>query len=178
MLSLKSWFKGKQNSSPVEFAEQNLKLLLQKSGFALSFKVKQKEEDIIIDLFGEDEGFLKAREGRLLLALQFYLNRVLQHRFFSQQDESFVLHLDSRGFLTQKEEKLLFLASRLRKKALSTGQPVWFKKALSPVQRRKIHRLLAERGDVKTSSVGDGFYKKICISPLPGALTSSEGFFE
>ncbi len=159
----KKFFKGK-DKSPSDFIEQVLQDLLEKGGFSLSVELTEKEEgEIFVEIFGEDEGLLKAKDGRLLLALQTYFNRVVQHHFFGQ---NIFLHIDSGNFFKEREQRLLDLASKLKQKALSTGRPVYFKKALSPFQRRKVHQFLTERGDVKTSSVGEGFYKNICISPV------------
>ncbi len=159
----KKFFKGK-DKTPEVLIEQLLQDLLEKGGFSLSLKLKQKKEGkVFIDIFGEDEGLLKAKDGRLLLALQTYFNRVVQNHFFGQ---NVFVQMDSGNFFDEREQKLLDLAEKLKQKALFTGQPVYFKKALSPFQRRKVHQFLTETGEVKTSSVGEGFYKNICISPI------------
>ncbi len=159
----KKLFKSKAKD-PTSLVEQVLQDLLEKGGFLLSTEMKQgKDGEIFVDIFGEDEGLLKTKEGRLLLALQTYLNRVVQHHFFGQ---NVFVRVDSGGFFEEREQRLLDLADRLKQKALSTGRPVYLKKTLSPFQRRKIHQFLTEGGEVKTSSVGEGFYKNICISPL------------
>ena len=157
----KKLFKGKE-TSPQKLVEQILQDLLEQGGFSLSVEVQQKEEEIAVEVFGEDEGLLKNRDGRLLLALQTYLNRVVQHHFFG---ENVFVRLDSGNFFEEREQRLLDLAEKLKRKALNTGRPVYLKKALSPFQRRKVHQLLTKEGDVKTSSIGDGFYKNICITP-------------
>ena len=161
----KKLFKGKEKS-PMALVEQVLQDLLEKGGFLLSMEIKETNEgEIFVDIFGEDEGLLKTKEGRFLLALQTYLNRVVQHHFFGQ---SVFVRLDSGNFFEEKEQRLLDLADKLKQKALSTGRPVYIKKALSPFQRRKVHQFLTEDGEVRTSSVGEGFYKNICITPSSG----------
>ncbi len=158
----KKLFKGKEKDSKA-LVEQILQDLLEKGEFELSTELRQKEDgEIAIEIFGEDEGLLKTKDGRLLLALQTYLNRVVQHHFFGQ---NIVVRLDSGNFFEEREKRLLDLADKLKNKALSTGRPVYLKKSLSPFQRRKVHQFLAERGGVKTSSIGEGFYKNICITP-------------
>ena len=158
----KNLFKEKEKT-PEVLIEELLQGLLEKGGFELSFKItKKNEEEISVEIFGEDEGLLKTKEGRFLLALQTYLNRVLRHHFF--KDNIFV-RLDSGNFFEEREQRLFDLAEKLRDKALDSGRKVYFKKPLSPYQRRKVHQLLEEAGDVLTSSEGDGFYKNICITP-------------
>lgn len=158
----KNLFKGK-SKKPHNLIEQLLQQLLESGGFLLSMEVTQKSEtEIFIEIFGEDEELLIAKEGQLLLALQIYLNRVMQHYFYGQ---NIFIRLDSGNFFKDKEDQLLDLAEDLKQKALSSGEPVYFKKALSPFQRRKVHQLLTENKEVTTSSQGDGFYKIICITP-------------
>jgi len=165
----KNFFKEKP-SEEVSVLENLLKVLIKKGEFLLDYTIDQKEQEIRINIEGADEPLLKARDGRLLLAIQGYLNKVVQNRF---PQKNLIVHTDSRGFFAEKEEKLLNWAGKLRKKALATGQPVYLKKVLPPFYRRKVHQFLAQRGDVKTSSVGEGFYKTICISPVKSASTES-----
>ena len=158
----KKLFKGKQKD-PKSLVEQVLQDLLEKGKFELSMEVIQKKpEEILVEIFGEDEGLLKAKEGRVLLALQTYLNKVVQHHFFK---ESIAVRVDSGKFFEEREKRLLDLADKLKRKALSTNRPVYLKRSLSPFQRRKVHQFLAQGGEVKTSSIGNGFYKNICITP-------------
>ena len=124
----KNLFKGKAKD-PKTLVEQILQDLLEKGGFSLSVELKQeKEGEIFVEIFGEDEGLLKMKEGRFLLALQTYLNRVIQHHFFGQ---NIFIHVDSGNFFEEREQMLLDLAERLKRKALSTGRPVYLKKTLS-----------------------------------------------
>lgn len=157
------WFKSK-NNTPAGIIEHLLQEILDRGGFLLSFNVETNPAtgEIFIDIFGEDERLLTIKDGRLLLALQTYLNRVIQ-RCFSGEQIAFV-RLDSGSYFKQKDQKLLHLAQKLKTKALQTGQPVYFK-SLPPFQRRKVHQFLSKDKQVQTISVGDGFYKNICITP-------------
>ena len=164
-------FGGKKKQAQTVIKEL-VSQLLEGGAFSLSFQIekeKEKENSFKLDIFGEDEGLLKTKDGRFLSALQTYLNRVVRHNF---EEQAVFIRLDSGHFFEDKEQRLLDLADKLKQKALSTGRPVYLKKSLSPFQRRKVHQFLTEGGAVKTSSVGEGFYKNICITP-----TSSKGSF-
>ena len=153
-------FGGKKKTTKAVL-ENTLSGILEQGQFLLSFNIKE-EEGFLVDIFGEDEGLLKAREGRLLSAFQIYLLRVLQKEFPEENHRVFV---DSNGFWEEKQEKLLELTDRLIKKALETGRPVFFKKALSPFQRSLIHKKVAENEGVSSQSQGDGEYKIIKLIP-------------
>ena len=159
----KNIFNQKKDETLKDFMETLLQTLLEKGGFNLSFSIDEKDKEMLIDIFGEDEALLKARGGRILLALQIYLNCAGRGRF---PEEEVFIKVDSSSYFDERDEKLLHLAEKLKEKALSTGEEVCFRKSLPPAQRRKIHQLLNEDGEVKTSSIGDGFYKNICIRPV------------
>ena len=160
MLFLKSLFKSKP--TPVGVVTELLENTTRVGGVDLKYKVEQKESQVVVNIHGEDASLLCSKDGKFILALQVYFNKVLQHCF---AEKKYFVKIDCKGFFREKEEHLLDLARKLRKKALTTDRPVYFKKALPPFQRRKIHQCLAKEGGVHTSSVGEGFYKNICVSP-------------
>ena len=173
MFSLFNKWLGIKEKNPANFLEQFLQELLDKGGFELSFDLKindknSSRKEIFINLFGEDENLLKINHGRFLLALQTYCNRLIQHHFLNKK---FFIRVDSSSYFEDKDKRLLDLAQRLKKKALYTRQPVYFK-SLPPNLRRKVHQFLSEDAKVHTSSVGDGFYKNICITPNDSANRS------
>ncbi len=162
MLSFKNLFKSKDIKTK-DLVENMLQDFLEAGGFSLSFLIEEEsKEKLVINIFGEDEDLLKAKHGRFLLALQIYLNRVIRHHC---PDQKIFVSLDSNGFFEEKDQRLFDLVERLREKVVNTGQPMYLRKALPPFQRKKIHEFLAEDTKVESSSVGEGFYKNICISP-------------
>ena len=152
---------GNKKKTPRTTLEQTLSVILDQGQFLLSFNIKE-EEGFQIDIFGEDEGLLKAREGRLLSAFQIYLLRVLQKEF---PGESHRILVDSNGFWEEKQEKLLDLTDRLIKKTQETGRPVFFKKALSPFQRALVHKRVEGNEGVFSQSQGEGEYKIVKLTP-------------
>ena len=168
----KNLFKEKE-ISPKDLVGKLLQELLERGDFQLSFSIDQKDQEIFINLFGEDEGLLKTRDGRLLLALQTYFSRVVQAH---SQEEEFFVRVDSENYFDERDERLLDLAEKLKEKAIATGRSVYLRKALPPFQRRKVHQLLNKDNQVKTISEGDGFYKNIRI--VPSSLKDSKSFPE
>jgi spoIIIJ-associated protein len=141
--------------------------LIEKAQLDLSYEiaVNQEEKRITVELFGEDEGALKSKEGLLLDSIQLFLSRVVQHRY---PDEKFVVNIDSDGFRQESNEALVELAEKLKTIALTKRKSVYFR-ALPPKERKIVHQYLAEDGRVKSHSVGEGLYKKIKIYPAKGS---------
>ena len=156
---------GGGSQDPKSLIEEILKELLEVSGWQLSFQVQResgKEESFKLDIFGEDEGLLKARGGRLLLAIQAYLFRALHKRL---PDKKIYLLVDSAGFWEESQKKLLSLADSLMEQVRKNRRPASLPQPLSPRQRRLIHERAAESGGIRSFSVGKGFYKTMRFSP-------------
>ena len=137
--------------------------LLEGGGLSLSFQLEEEgERSFKLDIFGEDEGLLKARKGKLLLAVQTYLLQVLYKEF---QGEKIHIQVDSNGFWKEREERLLSLTDHLIQKALESGRPVVFKHSLSPAQRKLVHERAEETKGIKSLSFGPGPFKNMKLLP-------------
>jgi len=156
-------FSGKKKSVQT-FITELLSELLEKGSFLLSFQVEQNNQDqsFKLDIFGEDEGLLKMKKGKLLLALQTYLLQVLYKEF---PEEKIKIVVDSNGFWKEQEDKLMSLTDHLIQKALDSNRPVIFKQPLSPYQRRLIHEKVSGNTGVRSQSFGSGFYKTLKLIP-------------
>ena len=155
-------FSGKKKSIQAVITEL-LSELLEGGAFLLSFQLEQdKEKSFRLDIFGEDEGLLKTKKGKLLLAIQTYILQVLYKEF---PEEKIKLFVDSNGFWKEQEDKLMSLADHLIQKALDSNRPVLFKQPLSPYQRRLIHEKVSGNTGVRSQSLGSGFYKSLKLIP-------------
>ncbi len=156
---------GDKKKGPKELIQISLSKILEKGGFSLSFQVKEMEEEensFKVDIFGEDEGLLKNKRGRLLLAFQTYLLRYLYNQF---PEDRVRVYVDSNGFWEENEKNLLDLTDRLVDKALDTNRPVTFGKDLSPNQRRLVHERVSGNTGVRSVSIGNGTYKTMKLIP-------------
>lgn len=159
---LKLFGAGKKQSAKKEITDI-LNEVLEKGGFSLSFQVSEKKEGLNVDIFGEDEGLLKTRDGRLLQAFQTYFLCILKKRFPESQTRVVV---DSNGFWEEKQRRLFDLVDELVEKAIQINRPVVLKKTLNPNERRLIHEKISDDKRVKSLSFGEGFYKNIKFVPI------------
>ena len=150
--------------SPAGLIEDVMGGLFETAGLDFNYEVEVSGENILVEIYGDDEELLRAREGQLLDAIQLFLTRVVQHQL---KDERVSIQVDNAGFREQANAELTDLAEKLKNVALEKGKPVYFR-ALPPRDRKVIHQYLAEDGRVKSRSIGDGLYKKIKIYPLKG----------
>lgn len=163
-------FGGKKKSAQTAITDL-LSEILDGGGLLLSFQLEREKGGAFkLDIFGEDEGLLKTRKGKLLQAIQTYLSQALYREF---PEEKIKLSVDSSGFWQEQEDKLLALADHLIQKALNSNRPVVFKQALSPGQRRLIHEKVSGNTGVTSRSFGSGFYKSLKL--IPDTFRSDEG---
>ena len=159
--------KGKSNDActAVSLVETILNDLLDHAGLNLHAEISASgvapEEEIVVELTGDDEDFLTEKEGALLDSFQLFIKRAMQHRL---PDSRANVSFDCRGFREESNRELIELAERLKDRALDQGRPVYLR-ALPPKDRKVVHQHLASDDRVRSRSVGEGLFKKIKISP-------------
>lgn len=119
-----------------------------------------KDHLIFLEIKSSDGGLLIGRGGRTLEALQYLINRILNSRL--REGERIVV--DVEGYRKRREEELQALSLRLAAKAKATGEAIALA-PLSPYYRRIVHIVLRGDRKVRTASKGNGFYRRIVISP-------------
>lgn len=164
--------KESQESSQVALIEDVLNGLFETAGLSFGFEVSQNEskDRVLVEIFGDDEELLRAREGQLLDAIQLFLTRVVQHQL---KDERVTIQVDNSGYREQANQELTELAEKLKNVALEKGKPVYFR-ALPPRDRKVIHQYLAEDTRVKSRSIGEGLFKKIKIYPVKNEISEDQ----
>lgn len=147
-----------------ELVGQTLDGAISKAGLDLSFEVADSDEGLLVEMSGADAELLREKEGALIDAFQFFIKRVVQHRFPEIKTE---VTFDSNGFREESNQALIELAERLKTIVLEKNKSVYFR-ALPPKDRKTVHQYLAGDERVKSKSIGDGLYKKIKIFPASG----------
>lgn len=122
--------------------------------------VARTDDGLEIELEGPDGDRLAARGGRALLSMQHLLPRLLFHDL----DGAFHCRLDCDGFQQSREEHFERLAKRAADKVRNGGRP-WMLDPMAPDERRLVHLALAADDSVETNSIGEGFLKRVRVSP-------------
>ncbi|MCM2281605.1 MAG: hypothetical protein NDI61_07135 [Bdellovibrionaceae bacterium] len=162
-------------SSTVAVVEDVLSALIQHGDFDLVFSVRSAgvvdgNEEITVEMSGQDQALLTEKEGVLLDSIQLFVKRVVQH----QLPEARVnVTFDCNGYREESSKELIELADRLRDKALEQGRSVYLR-ALAPKDRKIVHQHLASDDRIRSRSVGDGLYKKIKIYPVKNTAREAD----
>lgn len=113
----------------------------------------------VIDISGDDLGFLIGRRGESLLALQYVVNLILTRQY---PDRGSVT-VDVEHYRHRREEQVVALAERMADRVRATGLPITLE-PMSPAERRLVHLCLADEEGIVTSSVGEEPNRKVVIS--------------
>lgn len=117
---------------------------------------------LVLDLHGDDLGFLIGRKGETLAAIQ-HLVRLIVNKVVQERTH---LVVDVGGYKVRREEALKKLALRIADQVTRRSRMI----ALEPMnayERRIIHVSLRNHPTVLTESVGEGPRRKVTIVPRP-----------
>jgi len=119
-----------------------------------------EDKTYILQIQGDNLRSLIGRKGETLASLQ-YITRLVASRDLQRRANFMV---DAGEYKAKRTMKLYKLASRMANQAIERGRTVHLE-PMPPHERRIIHMALRHRGDVTTTSVGEGKYRKVTIVP-------------
>jgi spoIIIJ-associated protein len=109
------------------------------------------------------------RDGSTLDALQYLLRKIVSQKF----PEKINLNLDAGTYRKDRQKELEALAIEMANKVKATGKSQIIS-ALNPAERRIVHVTLQDDTGIRSSSLGEGLFKKVRISlPDQGRTRSS-----
>lgn len=152
--------------SSAEMAD-HVRQLIRKMGFDSTVEARPEADELWIRIRLEDEEdafLLHGRRGETRAALQHLLQRILLPR--SEGAPTVLVDINDRW--EERLEDLRGEALDLARRAVEEGRP-FRTRPLPSEERRIIHRALADRGDVRTHSEGEGREKRVVISPAETA---------
>lgn len=148
-------------ASPVAIkAQELLEGILQRISPEYHANVKETQEKIILGIEGDESGLLIGKRGQNLDALQYILNKAIN----KIDAEHKMLLIDSGEYRKRREEFLLDLAEKIKKKVKKTRKPVSLSN-MNAHDRRIIHLVMQEDESLVTQSRGEGKFRKIVILP-------------
>lgn len=145
-------------------AEKNIKKFLDEFISKLptsdiTYEIRNDKNDLLVDINGEDTGYLIGYRGNVLNSLQLILNNVANNEL----NERVRVLLNIGGYKQKREKDLKDLAEKIagtviRKRKSITLEP------MSSYERKIIHSALQENSKVETHSIGEEPNRKIVVS--------------
>ena len=124
----------------------------------LTFKCMANEENVYIDIEGDEAGNIIGKRGQTLDAIQYLTSLVVN------KDSSKYIRvvLDSENYRAKREKTLQQLADRLAGKVVRTKRSVRLE-PMNPYERMVIHAALQSNNKVITRSEGEEPYRRLII---------------
>lgn len=125
----------------------------------LKYDIKSEDENIIINIEGEDTGYLIGYRGEVLNSLQTILTNI------ASKDASgkVRIQLNIGGYREKRKKDLENLADKIAKNVIRTKKSITVE-PMSAYERKIIHLRLQDNSKVTTHSVGEEPYRKIVVS--------------
>ena len=115
---------------------------------------------LTLHIEGGNAGILIGRKGQTLDAMQFLTDKIINRK----SDARVRVKVDIEGYMETRKSNLRHLAFKMAEKAKKTGRPATINQ-MSAQDRRIVHLALKEDSQVRTQSMGDGYYRRLVIFP-------------
>ena len=142
--------------------EQLINSIFESSGFDLHASTTETDDGCLVAIDGADSELLLSQGGELLDALQQILNQALGRALPKGQR----IVCDARNYRAAREAELRAMALHAAKQVRATSSAFIFG-PMDASERRVIHLSLAEEGDMRTESVGEGTARRLKVSLKP-----------
>ena len=125
----------------------------------LTYTIEFEENDVLINISGDDTGYLIGYRGETLNSLQTILTNVVS------KDLNFKVKvlLNIGGYREKREKDLENLAMKIAGSVIKTRKSITLE-PMSAYERKIIHLKLQDNDKVETHSVGEEPYRKIIVS--------------
>lgn len=122
--------------------------------------VEKEQNRVMFNIVGGNAGVLIGKRGQNLEAIQYLIDKIVNKK----SEKRIRLQVDVEGYLKTRRENLTKLAEKLAEKTKKTGRPSTIGQ-ISAQDRRTVHLTLKADKEVRTQSIGDGYYRKLVIFP-------------
>ena len=125
----------------------------------LNYEVKAEEENILVNIDGEDTGYLIGYRGEVLNSLQNILTNIAS----KDVDGKVRIQLNISGYREKRKKDLENLADKIAKNVIKTKKSISIE-SMSAYVRKIIHLRLQDSDKVTPHSIGEEPYRKIVVS--------------
>ena len=151
------------SSETVEEVKSLLLKMVELMGFPSEVTATVNGNKISAHIAGEHSKSLIGRNGDTLDAIQYLMRKMISQKKYP---DKLFFSLDCGNFRESRKKELQELAIEMANQVKETGKTRTIA-ALNPAERRIVHVTLQDDKSIRSSSVGEGLYKKIRIF-IPG----------
>lgn len=149
--------------TPLTCAQAYLKDILNKMGITdIEMSAEEIEGGAVINISGEDVGFIIGHRGETLDALQYLSGLVANH----VEDSYYRISINIGNYREKREKTLEILGRKLAFKAVKTGVKTSLE-PMNPYERRIIHTAVQKVRGASSWSEGENMHRHVVIGPDP-----------
>ena len=148
-----------EQSETAKSAKAFLSGLTERMGVPVEIAICENEEQLRMQMTGENMSLLIGRRGETLDALQ-YLTSLHVNR---SREDYLRVSIDTENYRAKREEALRKLAVRMAGRAKKSGRRVALE-PMNPYERRILHSALQNDPEVTTHSEGEEPYRRVIIT--------------
>jgi len=150
--------KKEQGSPDGDAIRETLERMLDLMGMQLRAKVSATGSNVRVQLSGKDRRALLQKDGQLLAALNFLLNRMSRRAW----PEVGRIQVQCDGHRNRRDDDVVELVREVASQVQRTGEAKELH-PMNPYERRLAHITVRDFEDLASHSVGDAFLKTIII---------------
>jgi spoIIIJ-associated protein len=144
----------------VELAENFTRGLVERFGFPVEVSAQADgDEDVLVDVRGEDLGLLIGPKAATLEAVQEVVRIMVHHRIGGHGAR---IHVDVAGYRARRQAALADFARQAAARALESGRDQVFE-PMSPADRKVVHDTVSAIDGVETFSEGEEPRRRVVI---------------
>jgi spoIIIJ-associated protein len=140
--------------------EETLGRMFELMNLKIRIRSRLSGNTLRVQLGGADRKLLSQKDGQLLSSIQFLLNRMARRAW----PDLGRLQLQCEGYRNRRDDEVIELVKEVASQVKRTGQAKRLH-PMNPYERRLAHLTVREYSGLSSRSEGDGFLKKITISP-------------
>ena len=157
---ISDFYKGKSSE---EIGIEVIKRILNYITDDIKIETETIDDTITYKLTGGESAIIIGKRGQTLEAIQYLVDKIVNKHTLERKR----VQIDVEGYLEKRRENLEKMAIRMSEKVIKTGKPSTISQ-MSSQDRRIIHLTLKENKEIRTQSMGEGYYRRLVIFPKKG----------
>ena len=125
----------------------------------ITYSVKIENENVFINIEGQDTGYLIGFRGEVLNSLQSIISNIVNKN--AKQKMKIILNIS--GYREKRKKELENLAEKISYTVVKTKKSITLE-PMTAYERKIIHSKLQDSSKVKTYSVGEEPYRKVVVA--------------
>lgn len=125
-----------------------------------TIETKAENDTITFQIIGGNAGILIGKKGQTLEAIQYIIEKAINNKCEIRQE----VLIDIEDYMENKISRLEGMAIKTAEKVKKIGKPVSVGQ-MNSQDRKIVHIALKNDPDIRTQSVGEGYYRKLVVFP-------------